>query len=144
MPILLPDRHTVVPVPRIQRGLLSVVGHRHCLFQGRAGGVTLSNTYIIQFLHIYRTSRVPIVLPADYHSMAPCHPCVLWNLLQYPKSHIYFNICFYFLILVSRHLGRGINSKRLHPLLQLELERRSMHEWQRLMLTCVECAAFEA
>ena len=79
VPVLLADLHRMIPVPRIQDGLLGVVRVDHGLLQVRGCGLALSQADYIQCLKVNCSPWVTVMLPAYYHTWTPGH----WRIIPY-------------------------------------------------------------
>ena len=120
-------------------GRLPLLGwNLHGLLKRGHGWVGLSKTGFVQCLEINRSSWFTIVFACDNHSRTPCHWVIDIYLFQNPHFDITVQVTLYFLFPVTRDDGGSVNCLRDSIGLQSELQRRAMHEWERLMAACVK------
>ena len=136
--VLLSDCHRVVTIPSVTYRLLDSMWHVHRLLQGRFSWVGLANTDIVQCLQIYRASWICVPFSCYYQSMAPCEGSVWRNFLQNPQGYIFFYPFHDPISPVNWYECQNMDGCWNCIFLYMKLQRFSMHQWEWLVLACVE------
>ena len=88
MPILLPQWHRVVAIPRIEDCLSGVVWNSSCLVEGGGAVVGLPGGVGVQGLEVYSPPQGPVLLGAYHHPVAPSYWGPQGDLFQHPQGDV--------------------------------------------------------